>query len=215
MGAVCCGVLTALGEMAAYIPSKRGFAGWAGQFVDPAFGFAVGVNYLFKYLVLVPNQLNATAILISYWRPDLNGAIWISVFAIVIMALNIWGGVRVFGEIEYWLSFIKIIVLVGLIILSICINAGASPNGDYYGFTNWTRGRGFQEYKATGALGRFLGTWSAMTLALFAYTGESLSPNEPWGTPRRSKVKDHLIDHLTIHLPIPLPNHLINHLYRK
>lgn len=174
MGAVCCGVLTALGEMAAYAPNKKGFAGWAGQYVDPAFGFAVGWNYLFKYLVLVPNQLNATAILIAYWRPDLSGAIWISVFAVVIMALNIWGGVRVFGEVEYWLSFLKIVVLVGLIILSICINAGAGPNGDYYGFTNWTRGRGFAEYKATGALGRFLGTWSAMTLALFAFTGSEL-----------------------------------------
>ncbi|CAO1630068.1 unnamed protein product [Sympodiomycopsis kandeliae] len=173
MGLVCCGVLTALGELAAHQPHKKGFAGWGGQYVDEAFGFAIGVNYLCKYLVLVPNQLNATALLIAYWRPDLSGAIWISVFALVIITLNIWGGVRVFGEIEYWLSFVKIIVLIGLIILSICINAGAG-DGDYYGFRNWTNGRGFQEYKATGALGRFLGTWSAMTLALFAYTGSEL-----------------------------------------
>lgn len=175
MGSVCYGVLTALGEMTAFLPHKRGFAGHASRFVDDSFGFALGWNYLFKYLVIVPSQLNATAILISYWRPDLSGAIWITIFAVAIMVINIWGGIRVFGEIEFWLSFIKIVVLVGLLILSICINAGATPRGEYLGFKYWQDGRAFSEYLTTGALGRFAGTWSAMVLALFAYTGTELA----------------------------------------
>lgn len=44
MGSVCYGVLTALGEMTAYIPHKKGFPGHSSQFVDDAFGFAVGWN---------------------------------------------------------------------------------------------------------------------------------------------------------------------------
>jgi amino acid transporter len=35
-------VLCALGEMATWIPQTSGFAGYAGRFVDPAFGFALG-----------------------------------------------------------------------------------------------------------------------------------------------------------------------------
>lgn len=42
-------VLVALAEMSAYLPHKKGFAGYATRFVDPAFGFALGWNYLFKY----------------------------------------------------------------------------------------------------------------------------------------------------------------------
>lgn len=42
-------VMAALGEMAAYLPHKKGFAGYATRFVDPAFGFALGWNYTFKY----------------------------------------------------------------------------------------------------------------------------------------------------------------------
>lgn len=39
-------VMVALGEMAAYLPIKSGFSGYATRFVDPAFGFAIGWNYL-------------------------------------------------------------------------------------------------------------------------------------------------------------------------
>lgn len=46
VGLVCYMVMVALGEMAAYLPIKSGFAGYATRFVDPAFGFAVGWNYL-------------------------------------------------------------------------------------------------------------------------------------------------------------------------
>lgn len=42
--------MVSLGEMAAYIPHKKGFAGYATRFVDPALGFALGWNYLFKYV---------------------------------------------------------------------------------------------------------------------------------------------------------------------
>ncbi|CAO1632411.1 unnamed protein product [Parajaminaea phylloscopi] len=174
MGSVCYGVITALGEMTSWIPHKKGFAGHSSQFVSGSFGFAVGYNYLFKLLVLVPSQLNATAILLSYWRPDINGGIWITVFGAVIIFLNIAGGIRVFGHLEYTLSFLKIVVLVGLLILSICINAGGTPSGDYIGFRYWTEGRAFRSYLVPGATGRFLGTWSAMVLALFAYTGTEI-----------------------------------------
>lgn len=58
MGAVCYGTLTAMGELSCYMPHKRGFAGHATQFVEEGFGFAVGVNYLLKYLVVTPAQVS-------------------------------------------------------------------------------------------------------------------------------------------------------------
>lgn len=41
-------VMIALGEMSAYLPHKKGFPGYATRYVDPAFGFALGWNYLMK-----------------------------------------------------------------------------------------------------------------------------------------------------------------------
>lgn len=64
VGLVCYLVMVALGEMAAYLPIKSGFAGYATRFVDPAFGFAVGWNYLvcLKHLTLFSIQRNMIAL---------------------------------------------------------------------------------------------------------------------------------------------------------
>lgn len=40
---------------------KKGFGGYAARFVDPSMGFALGVNYLLKYLVVTPNNITAGA----------------------------------------------------------------------------------------------------------------------------------------------------------
>ena len=42
--------MSALGEMAAWLPQASGFSGYALRFVDPAMGFSVGWTYLFKYV---------------------------------------------------------------------------------------------------------------------------------------------------------------------
>ena len=97
MGAVCFCVMCALGEMSASLPHKRGFTGYATDFVDPAFGLATGYNYLCKYLIVTPNQLSASAILVSYWAPTLNPAVTISAFLVAIIAINFLG-IRYFGE---------------------------------------------------------------------------------------------------------------------
>jgi len=46
--------MVSLGEMASFLPHKKGFAGYATRFVDPALGFALGYNYLMKYVREVP-----------------------------------------------------------------------------------------------------------------------------------------------------------------
>ncbi|KAK0560874.1 amino acid transporter [Tilletia horrida] len=163
MGIVCYGVLVALGEMAAFLPHRKGFAGHATRFVDPAYGFCVGIIYLCKYLIITPSQLNASALILAYWS-SASPAIWVSVFLVLILLLN-FAGVRWFGEIEFWLSFIKIVTLTGLIILGICIDFGASPTGDRIFFRNW-REKPFAEYIERGALGRFLGFWSVFSTSL-------------------------------------------------
>lgn len=69
-------VMVALGEMSAYLPHKKGFAGYATRFVDPAFGFALGANYLCKYLITTPNNINAAGVVIQYWNQSVNIAVW-------------------------------------------------------------------------------------------------------------------------------------------
>lgn len=45
----------------------------------------------------------------------------------MILFVNYFGGVRFFGEFEFWLSSIKIAIVIGVIILSLVIALGGGP----------------------------------------------------------------------------------------
>jgi len=89
MGFIVYIVMVALGEMGAFLPHKKAFSGYASRFVDPAFGFATGWNYFFKYVIVLPNNLTATGLIIQYWLPNLNISVWIVTFGVCIIALNV------------------------------------------------------------------------------------------------------------------------------
>ncbi|KAF8610773.1 dicarboxylic amino acid permease [Ceratobasidium sp. AG-I] len=179
VGFVCYMVMTSLGEMAAYLPHKKGFSGYATRFVDPALGFALGWNYLMKYLIVTPNNINAAGVVIRYW--DVNGKVHIAVWMVILIALIFFVnllGVRVFGELEFWLSSIKVIALIGLILMGIIIDLGGNPRHDRIGFRYWkpenVANAPMGTYKEPGSLGVFLGFWAVMVNALFAYMGTEL-----------------------------------------
>ncbi|KAF2104615.1 amino acid permease Dip5 [Rhizodiscina lignyota] len=175
MGVIVFLVMCALGEMATWLPTGKNFAGYASRFCDPALGFSLGYTYLFKYLITTPNQLTAAALVIQYWCPRdrVNPGAFIAVFLVVIIFINYFG-VRVFGELEFWLSSIKVLVIVGLIILSLILALGGGPDHDRKGFRYWNNPGAFKESHGSGSWGRFLGVWSSMVTAVFAYLGTEL-----------------------------------------
>ncbi|OQN96729.1 hypothetical protein B0A48_17153 [Cryoendolithus antarcticus] len=176
VGVLVYAVMCALGEMATWIPLPGGFAVYADRFVDPALGFSLGYTYWFKYIVTTPNQLTASALVIQYWLPasKVNPGVFITIFLVVIIAIN-YLGIRFFGEFEFWLSSIKVCVIIGLIILSLVLALGGGPNHDRTGFRYWKSPGAIKEYTpATGDWGRFLAVWSSMVTAVFAFLGTEL-----------------------------------------
>ena len=139
-------VMTALGEMAAWLPLEFGFTGYATRFCDPALGFSMGYTYWLKYIVTTSNQLTAAALTIQYWVPreKVNPGIFITVFLIIIVVIN-YLGISYFGEFEFWLSAIKVMKLCGLIILSLVLMLGGGPDHDRKGFRYWKDPGGFNE----------------------------------------------------------------------
>lgn len=83
-------------------------------------------------------------------------------------------GIRFFGEFEFWLSSIKVLVIIGLIILSLVLALGGGPDHDRKGFRYWNDPGAFKPYLAEGSWGKFLGFWSSLVTAVFAYLGTEL-----------------------------------------
>ncbi|TYJ51597.1 hypothetical protein B9479_007822 [Cryptococcus floricola] len=173
MGLTCCGVMMALGEMSTKFPSRKGFAGHATRCVDPAYGFATALVYLCKYLIISPNQIVAGALVIRFWNDSINGAVWVTILIAFVIAINCLG-IKWFGELEFWLSFIKVLTLTGLILLALIIDLGGVPGQERLGFRYWKDGKAFLPYKTTGNVGKFCGFVNALVLALFAYMGTEL-----------------------------------------
>ena len=65
----------------------------------------------------------------------MNPGVWITIFLLVIVAINYFG-IRFFGEFEFWLSSFKVIVIVGVILLALIIACGGAY-GDARGFRYW------------------------------------------------------------------------------
>jgi amino acid permease len=53
------------------------------------YSFATGWNYFFKYIIAAPTNLTAAGLVIEYWRPDLSVAIWIAVFGVIVVTVNV------------------------------------------------------------------------------------------------------------------------------
>ncbi|KAF5026457.1 hypothetical protein F66182_1444 [Fusarium sp. NRRL 66182] len=168
VGAVVFFVMTALGEMSIMFPMDKGFGGYATRFVDPALGYATGWNYFFKYAIVLPNNLTAAGIIIQYWRPDLNVAIFVTVFSVAIILLL---HVSFFGEAEFWMSCVKLLVMKTLILTCFIISMGGQPSGERIGFSYWNSPGAFGQYVLEGPKGHLLGFWAAIVQSTFAYTG--------------------------------------------
>ncbi|KAM0429991.1 hypothetical protein ACHAPT_005997 [Fusarium lateritium] len=186
-------VMTALGEMATFLPMNKGFGGYATRMVDPAFGFATGWNYFLKYIVATPTNLTATGLILQYWRPDLNVAIWITVFGVLIITVNVLH-VNSFGETEFWLGLAKVLIMTTLILSTLVVALGGGPNHNRSGFRYWQEPGAFAEYLVEGTTGKFLGWWACVVQACFAFTGTEVvgmtfgeTPNPRKNVPRAVK----------------------------
>ncbi|KAG5988074.1 hypothetical protein E4U54_004781 [Claviceps lovelessii] len=169
IGLVVCAVQLALGEVAALLPVTGAFVRHAEFLVDPAWGFAVGWNLVYGNVLSIPSEITAICVLFRMWT-DLNPAVWIVVFVLLTLLVGI-SLVRVFGEIEFVLALLKVLLVVLLILLGLVIDLGGVPGTPPLYFRYWRDPGPFVEFLAAGSWGRFLGYWSVMTGAVFSFAG--------------------------------------------
>ncbi|KAJ6599363.1 amino acid permease [Mycena vulgaris] len=174
VGSITYSVMISLGEMVAYLPIPGGHIKLAERFVDPAFSFTMGWNYWYNWIIVLPAELSAAAVLIGFWNKAVNPAAWITIIMVVVIAINMCGA-GVYGEAEFIFASIKVITITGLIILGIVLDLGGGPDHDRIGFRYWKHPGPFAQFHdIPGAKGRFLGWWAVMIQAAFSYIGTEI-----------------------------------------
>ncbi|KAJ5404100.1 hypothetical protein N7509_003971 [Penicillium cosmopolitanum] len=177
VGTIVYSVMTALGEVATYIPVPGSFTTYATRLIHPSLGFSMGWIYWFSWASTFALELTATGLIIQFWDDSIPIAIFIAIFWVVIIILNLLP-VKFYGEIEFWFSSIKILTVVGFMIFAICINAGAGQQG-YIGFRYWVTPGPFvtpdlYQVTASPSVAKFVGFWSVLIKAGFSYQGTEL-----------------------------------------
>ncbi|KAG6911819.1 hypothetical protein DXG01_000066 [Tephrocybe rancida] len=173
MGSICYSVMISLGEMVAYLPIPGGHIKLAERFVNPSFSLTLGWNYWYNWVIILPAELSAAAVLIGLWS-DVNPAAWITITLVVTVVINFFGA-GVYGEAEFIFASVKVITIVGLIILGIVIDLGGGPNHDRLGFRYWKNPGPFAQFAGIpGNTGRFLAWWAVMTQAAFSFIGTEI-----------------------------------------
>lgn len=157
-------VVMALGEMSVQFPVSGSFNAFFSRFVDPSWGFTLGILYSLSWLISFPSELVACSLTIQYWNTSVNPAVWVAIFYVVICSINMFG-VKGYGEVEFVLSIIKVIAVIGFIILGICIVCGVGDQG-YIGGRYWHNPGAFNH--------GFKGVCSCFISAAFSFGGVEL-----------------------------------------
>lgn len=150
-------------------PISGGFYTYATRFIDPSFGFAVGWNYLFLWLTVLPLELTVCALVIQYWDEQTSVAAWITIFLVAVIVVNIFGGIG-FAEEEFCASLIKLTAITTFMIVALVLVLGGGPHtgryNEYWGTRYWENPGAFRN--------GFRGFCSVFVTAAFSLTGTEL-----------------------------------------
>ncbi|OAL52228.1 AAT family amino acid transporter [Pyrenochaeta sp. DS3sAY3a] len=171
---IYCGLIgvinNSMAEMSTLMPISGGFPRLAGKWVDEAFGFMAGWNFFFYEALLVPFEITALTLVLSFWSDNIPPAAICAGCIALYGILNVLT-VRAYGEAEFWLSGRKVILLFMMMFFTFFTMVGANPQRDVYGFRHWNNPGAFAEHHSTGSLGRFEGFLAALWAGSFAIVG--------------------------------------------
>lgn len=165
-GAAVYMVMRALGEMAVRNPVSGSFGDYATTYLGPLAGFVLGWTYAFEMIIVCLADVTAFGIYMGFWFPDVPRWIWVLGIVFLIGALNLCS-VKVFGELEFWLSLLKVGAIIAMILAGFGImlfGIGSVAGGGVSSVSNlWAYG-GFMPNGVGGLV-------ASLAVVMFAFGG--------------------------------------------
>jgi aromatic amino acid transport protein AroP len=154
-----------LGEMIVHEPVSGSFSHFAYKYWGKFAGFMSGWNYWVLNILVCMAELSAVGLYIHYWWPDVPT--WVSAlgFFIFVNVINLMH-VKFFGEMEFWLSIIKIIAIIAMIAFGSYLLASGNGHSESSLTNLWQLGGFFPN----GIMGLIM----AMAMIMFSFGGIEL-----------------------------------------
>ncbi len=121
-------VMRALGELVLHRPVAGSFVEYAREFIGPWAGFTSGWLYWLNWAMTGIAEITAVAIYMHKWFPDMPQWITALIALVVLVAINMLS-VKLFGELEFWFSVIKVTAIVVFLVTGIGLVIGHADIG--------------------------------------------------------------------------------------
>lgn len=117
-------VVRALGELVLYRPSSGSFVSYAREFLGEKGAYVAGWMYFLNWSTTGIADITAIALYTHYWSFFTSIPQWVlALIALaVVLAVNLIS-VKIFGEMEFWFSIIKVATIVGFMLISVFLLA--------------------------------------------------------------------------------------------
>ncbi|MFD0709964.1 amino acid permease [Photorhabdus akhurstii] len=164
-GAAVFMVMRALGEMAVHHPVSGSFSHYASHYLGPLAGFLTGWNYVFEMLIVCLADVTAFGFYMKLWFPHVEQWIWVLSIVCFIGAINLCH-VKIFGEMEFWLSIVKVTAIIAMIIggMTIMIYGFGQETDHATGIASLWEYGGFMPNGISGVI-------ASLAIVMFAFGG--------------------------------------------
>ncbi|KAG0047077.1 hypothetical protein BGZ89_005070, partial [Linnemannia elongata] len=162
-------VCQAIGEIATLLPLPGAFNAWGARVFDEAFSFQMTWMYFINWALTIPAELAASAVIVEFWiGKDSAFPSWLVpvIIILIMVGINV-TGVKAYGEIEYWLSVLKVFTILMFIVCGILVDAGAI-GGVTYGLKSWS-------HNEAPFVGGFLAFVKTLVSVGYAYGGSEMT----------------------------------------
>ena len=157
-------VMRALGELVLHRPTAGSFVSYAREFIGPWAGFTSGWLYWLNWAMTGVAETTAIGIYVHRWLPGVPQ--WVTALAalVVLLTVNLLS-VRIFGELEFWFSVIKVLAIVTFLFVGLgLVLTGAGVGHEHAGPHNLTAHGGLLPHGLPVVL-------MSLQAVVFAYSG--------------------------------------------
>ena len=180
IGIVLFAFMRALGELLLSNSKFNLFVDIANEYLGPFGGFVIGWTYWVCWIVSSMSDLTAMGQYFAYWYPQVPH--WLTVLFIVLLLISFnLLGARLFGELEFWFSIIKVVTIITMVIVGlVLIFLSFKTEYGHASFGNLIHHGGMFPHGAAGFLMSFqIAVYSFIGIELIGVTaGETKNPEK-------------------------------------
>lgn len=180
IGIVLFAFMRALGELLLSNSKFNSFVDIANEYLGPFGGFVIGWTYWVCWIVSSMSDLTAMEQYFAYWYPQVPHWLTVLFIVLILISFNLLGA-RLFGELEFWFSIIKVVTIITMVIVGlVLIFLSFKTEYGHASFGNLIHHGGMFPHGVSGFLMSFqIAVYSFIGIELIGVTaGETKNPEK-------------------------------------